>query len=111
MLPIWNGRPRTQITGLRATIAKLRGSPQEPGDWTRPDEWISERLHGDDRNLAEAIWQKTKGRVNPRHVYGHWLLACAYRLLVEDSSGYMILAERGQDFVDHPYGGYGFPGG
>lgn len=76
---------RSQITGLRSTIGTLRGSPQEPGDWTKPDRWIVERLQGKDRELAEAIWQETNGKVNPRHVYGHWLFACAYKLLVEDS--------------------------
>lgn len=104
ILPIWHERLKSQITGLRATIATLRGSPQEPGDWTKPDEWIGERLQGSDRELAEAIWQKTGGKVNPRHVYGHWLLACAYQLLIEDSSGRMHLTERGQDFVNYPQG-------
>jgi restriction system protein len=104
ILPIWHGRLRSQITGLQSTIAKLRGSPQEPGDWTKPDEWIVERLKGSDRELAEAIWRKTEGTVNPRHVYGHWLLACAYKLLLEDSSGYMCLTERGQDFINQPLG-------
>jgi restriction system protein len=104
LLPIWNGRLRSQITGLRSTIETLRGSPQEPGDWTKPDRWIVERLQGKDRELAEAIWQKTAEKVNPRHVYGHWLFACAYKLLVEDSDGQMKLTDRGQDFIDRPLG-------
>jgi restriction system protein len=104
VIPIWNGRFRSQITGLQTTLGTLRGSPQDPGDWTNPDQWIPERLQGSDRNLAEAIWQKTEGQVNPRHVYGHWLLSCAYQLLGEDKNGLMTLTERGQDFIDHPLG-------
>lgn len=104
VLPIWNGLSKSQITGLRSTIATIRGTPQEPSDWTKPDEWIASRLKGSDRELAEAIWQKTEGKVNPRHVYGHWLLACAYQLLDEDGSGYMVLTERGQDFINYPLG-------
>ncbi|MEL6670483.1 MAG: winged helix-turn-helix domain-containing protein, partial [Bacteroidota bacterium] len=100
VLPIWNGRHKSQITGLRATIGTLRGTPQEPGDWTNPDEWIAGKLQGEDRDLAEAIWKKTKGKVNPRHVYGHWLLACTYQLLVDNGTGQMLLSKRGQDFVD-----------
>lgn len=75
VLPIWDKRSRTQITGLKAAISKIRGTPQEPSDWTNPNEWIAQRLEGSDRELAEAIWQQTAGKVNPRHVYGHWLLA------------------------------------
>ena len=104
VLPIWNGRLRSQITGLRSTISSLWGSPQSPVDWTNPDGWIPERLQGNDQELAEAIWHKTTGQVNPRHVYGHWLLACAYGLLTEDSAGQMLLTEAGQDFIDHPLG-------
>lgn len=54
--------------------------------------------------MAEAIWKKTGGKVNPRHVYGHWLLACNYGLLEENASGQMCLTERGQDFVTHEQG-------
>jgi restriction system protein len=99
VLPIWNGRLRSQITGLRSTIVALWGSPQAPVDWTDPDVWIAQRLQEGDRKLAEAIWKKTGGKVNPRHVYGHWLLACNYGLLEENASGQMLLTERG--FVTH----------
>lgn len=46
---------------------------------------------------------KTEQKVNPRHVYGHWLFA-AYKLLVEDSDGQIKLTDRGRDFIDHPLG-------
>lgn len=104
VLPIWNGRDKSQITGLQATIATLRGTPQAPVNWTNPDVWIAEQLQGDDREIANAIWQKTNGKVNPRHVYGHWLLACTYQLLIDNGAGQMMLSERGQNFVDYPDG-------
>jgi restriction system protein len=104
ILPIWHQQLRSQITGLRATITSLRGSPQEPSDWTKPGAWIAARLQGSDRELAATIWQKTGEKVNPRHVYGHWLLACAYQLLMEDHQGQMLLTERGQDFIAAPLG-------
>jgi len=99
VLPIWDGRPRKQITGLRATISALRGTPQQAVDWTSPDSWIEERLSGADRELAEAIWKGTSRKVNPRHVYGHWLLATHYGLLREDDDGVMRLTERGKGFL------------
>jgi restriction system protein len=91
VLPVWNGRERAQITGLRSTISALWGSPQEPVDWTNPDVWIPQRLEGNDRSLAEDIWQKTEGKVNPRHVYGHWLLACTYKLVTENSPSFVTI--------------------
>lgn len=104
ILPIWDGRQRSQITGLRSTISSLWGSPQEPLDWTDPDTWIPQRLTGDDQEIALAVWQGTKGVVNPRHVYGHWSLASTYGLLAEDTTGQMRLTERGTDFIGHPLG-------
>ncbi|MEP0907528.1 restriction endonuclease [Leptolyngbya subtilissima ST-M1] len=104
VLPIWHGRLRSQITGLRSTISSLWGSPQSPVDWTNPDVWIPERLQAQDRELAEAIWRKTNKCVNPRHVYGHWLLACTYSLLTEADDGRMLLTDVGQNFIGYPLG-------
>ena len=104
LLPVLDGRPRAEVTGLRSTIAALRGTPQDPVDWTSPDAWIPERLAGSDRDLAEAIWRETEGRVNPRHIYGHWLLAIRYGLLAEDDAGILHLTDRGRDFVRSPGG-------
>ncbi|AFY67142.1 restriction endonuclease [Geitlerinema sp. PCC 7407] len=104
VLPIWQGHLRAQITGLRSTLSALWGSPQAPVDWTDPDVWIPQRLQGSDRELAEAIWKKTDGKVNPRHVYGHWLLACQYGLLAENAAGPMLLTDRGNDFVTQEQG-------
>ena len=104
VLPIWAGRPRAEVTGLRSTIATLRGTPQEPVDWTSPDEWIPERLGGSDRDMALAVWEGSKKQVNPRHVYGHWLFATNYDLLEEDAGGVLRVSERGTDFLKSPGG-------
>ncbi len=104
ILPIWNGRDRAQITGLRSAIMSLSGTPQNPVDWTNPDRWISERLEGENRELAEAIWTGSDRRVNPRHVYGHWLLSRIYELLEDDSGGKVVLTDAGRDFICHSLG-------
>jgi restriction system protein len=82
----------------------LRGTPQDPVGWSSPDEWIPERLVGTDRDAAMAVWTGTDKQVNPRHGYGHWLLATNYELLEEDSTGVLRLAERGRGFLDNPGG-------
>ncbi|MGI0499223.1 restriction endonuclease [Limnospira platensis CENA597] len=104
ILPIWNGRDRAQITGLRSAIMSLSGTLQNPVDWTNPERWISERLEGENRELAEAIWTGSDRQLNPGHVYGHWLLSRTYQLLEEDSGGKVLLTDAGQDFICHPLG-------
>ena len=104
LLRIWPGFPRKKVTGLRATIKELRGTPQQTVDWTEPAVWIPERLNGDDRELARAIWDRSKGAVNPRHTYGHWLLVQRYDLLRDNAEGVLQLTSSGQDFLEQPGG-------
>ena len=104
LLHVWPGRPRKQVTGLRAKIVELRGTPKDTVDWTDPAAWIPKRLNGDDRELAQAIWDKSNGEVNHRHTYGHWLLAQRYGLLRNDHEGLLELTEAGRDFLGQPSG-------
>ena len=104
LLRVWPGRPRQQVTGLQATFNDLRGTPQKAVDWTDPAVWIPERLDGDDRGLAQAIWEESKGTVNPRHIYGHWLLAQRYGLLREDPDGFLQLTKAGLEFLEQSGG-------
>jgi restriction system protein len=104
LLPVWSGKARSQITHMHSGLAGLQGSQQDPADWTSPDEWISTRLQGPDREMAAAIWTGTNRQVNPRRVYGHWLLATNYGLLDEAADGRMNLTERGRAFVDNAGG-------
>ncbi len=104
VLQVWPGRPRKQVTGLQATLGELRGTPQKTVDWTDPDTWIPERLSGDDRELADAIWTTSGKTVNPRHTYGHWLLSRKYGLVEEGPDANLVLADRGRDFIDNEGG-------
>ena len=104
LLRVWPGFAWKQITGFRATIAQLRGTPQENADWTDPDTWIPERLKGSDLELASAIWQQSGRTVNPRHTYGAWLLAQKYDLIRESPTGIVDLTRHGQGFLDREDG-------
>lgn len=99
LLKIWPGRPRKQVTGLRARLSRLWGTPQHNLDWTDPDRWIPARLSGEDKALAEAIWTESGHSVNPRYTYGHWLLAQGYDLIAQDAEGALQLTGRGEDFL------------
>ena len=104
LLRVWPGRRRKQVTGLRAKIVELGGTRKQAVDWTDPGTWIPDRLVGDDRELAQAIWDESMGTVNPRHIYGHWLLAQRYALLSEDGDGFLQLTEAGRDFLEQVNG-------
>lgn len=104
LLRIWPGHSRKQITGLQATVNELRGTPQNPVNWTDPDTWISERLQNDDLTLALAIWKSSNKTVNPRYTYGHWLLAQRYKLLHENTAGLLELTTTGRAFLENPGG-------
>lgn len=104
LLRVWPGCSRQQVTGLQATINDLRGTPQKAVDWTNPAVWIPERLDGDDLQLAQAIWKESKGTVNPRHIYGHWLLTQRYDLLRDNSEGILQLTQTGEAFLAEPDG-------
>ena len=104
LLRVWPGRPRKQVTGLQATINELRGTPQKTVDWADPATWIPERLEGADLELAQDIWDRSEGIVNPRYTYGSWLLAQRYDLLREHGDGILQITKTGQDFLGQPGG-------
>ena len=104
LLSVLDNLPRSDIQGLLNSLAELRGTPQEPEDWSDPDEWIERKLQGNSRNLAKAIWDKSHHRVNPRHLYGSWYLVKGYGLLTEDAQGILHVTEYGQDFLDNQTG-------
>ena len=86
--------------GLEATIKKLRGTRESAADWTDPAKWIPDRLEGSDLELAMDIWERTRGSVNPRHVYGHWLLAQRYDLLTDGKDKLLEITATGRNFLD-----------
>ncbi len=104
LLPIWEGRTRSTISAYFRTITELRGTPQDPVDWTDPDDWIETRMKGADRELAQAIWNGTNKQVSPRYTYGAWLFANVHNLISEEPNAPIALTERGRAFIDEPDG-------
>ena len=98
MLRVLPGQPADAVTGLVKTLRALTGTPQDQVDWKEPDVWIPQRLSGDHRDLAEAIWSGSAQTLNPRYMYGHWLLCRNYDLL-DGSGGALVLTERGSRFL------------
>lgn len=80
-------------------IANQTGTPQNPVDWSNPDEWINQRVAGGDKVLATLIWEQSQKTLNPRYVYGAYLFINSYGLLRTDGSGVFQLSGRGNLFM------------
>ncbi len=104
VLPAWAGARRSDVTGMRAAIFALSGTPQSNVDWSDPDRWIGERLDGGTAELARRTWEGSGKQVNPRHVTGNWLLATNYDLLADGADGRLEISTHGREFIASPDG-------
>ena len=75
------------------------GTPQNPVDWSNPDEWIPQRLQGANQELGLRIWGKSGKKLNPRHVYGAYLFLNTFELLQTDPLDTYQLTEKGKLFL------------
>jgi restriction system protein len=89
---------------MRETILEYVGTPQENRDWSQPGEWIPEVLVGEERDLATRLWERSEGKVNPRHTLGSWLMCSSYGLCEVDSDDVLHITELGQDFLQYERG-------
>ena len=97
-----NGVPKQSVTRLIQNIWAQTGTPQKPVDWSEPDKWIPDRLTDEDASLAKRIWEESRHEVNPRHIYGVYLLINNYALLSPDNEGNYRLSEHSKfQFVDN----------
>jgi len=98
LLAVWDGLSRASVLSMRSSITGQTGTPQNPINWTTPDEWIDERLVGDDAKLANKIW---KAGVNPRHTHGAYFFLERHELLKADSSGLYRMTDSGRLFIEN----------
>jgi restriction system protein len=93
------GIKHSLVNQMRDSIWSQVGTPKETIDWTKPEEWIPERLDGQERELAFKIWRESKGSVNPRHTRGAWYLAIKHNLIQFDSLDLIELTSQGSSFI------------
>ncbi len=73
MMKAVSGYSLKSVRRMINAILEQTGTPQKPVDWSEPDRWISERLSGEDAEIALRIWQTDNHILNPRHSYGCYL--------------------------------------
>ncbi len=98
LLKVFSGLRRSEVIQLISSIREQTGTPQNPVDWSDPDAWIKEKLQGHDAVIANRIWQDSNHSVNPRYLYGSYLLINSYELLKTDDEGIYQETERGRKF-------------
>lgn len=102
-LHILNGVAYVLYRSTYNTIWEQRGNPKETISWTDPDNWIPQRLTGDEQALALRIWHESQHTLNPRYLRGCWYLAARHELFTQQN-GILCVTERGQAFLDDPNG-------
>jgi restriction system protein len=101
LLTLLQGVSKTALKSMATAIDEQTGTPQNPVDWSDPDTWIAERLHGNDAQLAQHIWQDSHHTVSPRYIAGALYLMHMYALLVPDVTGIYHISERGRLFLEN----------
>jgi len=85
-------------------IWEQRGSNQEPVSWGDPDTWVADRLSGEERALAQRVWDTSKHELNPRYLRPPWRMTTKHVLLVWGARDVLQVTERGGQFLDDPEG-------
>lgn len=101
-LKVIDGIDYDLFQAMDAHIWKQRGSPQANVDWSNPDEWISLRLEGEFRKLAQYIWNSSNKAINPRHMYGQMHLSNKHQLIATNKT--FQITERGKAFIKESKG-------
>jgi restriction system protein len=98
----WEGEAVQLVIDLHNKLMELTGTPQAPVDWTDPDEWIPERLSGENARLARKLWEESGRRTNPRHVYGAYLFINSSKLLAQEAGIYTRTPRTEAFLADEP---------
>lgn len=99
LIRVLPGTRKDAFWSMIKAVFDQAGTPQNTVDWSRPDEWIEQRLKGEHRELAERIWKESKQTVNPRHIYGSYLFINTFSLLAQNAQGIYELTETGKGFL------------
>lgn len=102
-IAIMNGVSESLFHSMYAELWTQRGNPQETVDWADPDQWIPQRLSGEQQTLALRLWRESKHAINPRYARGAWTLASRHSLMT-GVGDVLRLTDRGRQFIAEPTG-------
>lgn len=101
MMKAVSGYSVKSVRNMINAIHEQTGTPQNPVDWSEPDLWISERLKGEDAEIARCIWNQDDHILNPRHSYGCYLFLNypLFDLMTADPNESWTPTTRGEQFL------------
>lgn len=97
-LRIIDGVYYSRYRAMFNSIWDQRGNPQDTVNWSTPEKWITERLNGENRQLALRLLHESNGLINPRYTRGVWYLSDRHNLIaVKDDV--ITITDYGKDFI------------
>jgi restriction system protein len=96
LLLLFDDASKALVDSLTKSINRQRGTPQQRTDWSDPEDWIPERLEGQEADLATRLWRGSQGRVNPRYI--SLALLDKYELWRVTNGKYQV-TDQGQRFL------------
>jgi restriction system protein len=101
IIKIWDNIRKEDINNTVKTMMGQLGTIEKPVDWSDPDEWIKERLTGEEALIASRIWNESKKTINPRYMYGLYNFVNTHKLLIVDENGIFHLSKKGFNFLSN----------
>jgi restriction system protein len=99
LLPTLSGVQRSTVTGMIESIYRGSGTPDAQLKWKDPSKWMAHVLEGEQRQLAEKIWEKSEGSLNPKYTKGSHLFLNKQQLLIVGTEGEYQISRRGHLFI------------
>lgn len=101
MMKAVTGYSLKSIRNMINAIFEQTATPQKPVDWSEPDNWIHDRLTGEDAEIARRIWETGNHILNPRHSYGYYLFLNypLFELMKSTENDVWFLTVRGERFL------------
>ena len=97
-LLILEGTRYSQYLAMWKTIfTNQKGTPQDTANWTNPQEWIPQRLDGEEQELALRIWHESDHLVNPRYTDG--IISLTQKHALADYTNTFAITEVGRKFL------------
>jgi len=99
ILKIWDNTRKESINITNKTILSQLGTIENPVDWSNPDQWINERLSGEEAIIALKVWNDSKKTINPRYMVRLYNFINTHALLELDKQGIYHLGKKGNSFL------------
>ncbi|MBP7508126.1 MAG: restriction endonuclease [Prolixibacteraceae bacterium] len=100
ILSIWNNIKKESIKSTINAIFSQIGTNENPMDWSNPENWIPQRLSGEEMEIALKVWLDSKQSINPRYMHLLYNFINTHKLLEVDKNGIFHISKKGEKFLN-----------